>query len=98
MSTRSPIRMELWKREVQMQLKPPQQSRDNPHSIIENRVEWVNFEYQKGRGSRMSLVDYAKRYTLMSAILRDCNRCGIPAPPDSIVNAMSYLLEVPYEG
>jgi hypothetical protein len=72
----------------------PKQSKDNPFDIIDRRAEWVQFEYDKGRGSRMDLVDYAKRFALMHAILRDCNRCGVPAPPDSIVNAMKYLLNM----
>ncbi len=75
-----------------MQLKPPVQSKDNPFNLIENRVEWVNFEYQKGRGSKMGLVDYAKRYKLMSAIAFDHNVAY------TVAEAMAYLLEVPYEG
>jgi len=75
-----------------MQLKPPVQSKDNPFNIIDRRVEWVDFEYHKGRGSRMDLVSYAKRYKLMSAIAFDQN------VTPTVAEAMSYLLEVPYEG
>jgi hypothetical protein len=72
----------------------PKQSKDNPFDIIDRRVEWVEFEYQAGRGSKHQLVDYAKRFALMQAILNDCNRHGVSKPPDSIVNAMAYLLNM----
>ena len=80
-----------------MQLKPPVQGKDNPHDIIADPMAWARFEYEATRGSMHGLVDYAKRYGMVQAILNDCNRCGIPAPPDSIVKAMAYLLEVPLE-
>jgi len=86
------IKTGLLNREVNMQLKPPVQSKDNPFNIIDRRVEWVDFEYQKGRGSKHGLVDYAKRYKLLSAILNDRN------VTPTVAEAMAYLLEVPYEG
>lgn len=83
--------------EVRMQLKPPVQAKDNPHDIVENPMGWARHEYEATRGSMHGLLDYAKRYGMMHAIMRDCNHCGIPAPPESIVIAMSYVLGVPYE-
>jgi hypothetical protein len=80
-----------------MKLKKPIQAADNPHDIVENPMAWARHEYEASRGSMHGLVDAAKRYSMMQAILNDCNRCGIPKPPDSIVIAMSYLLEVPFE-
>jgi len=64
------------------------QSKDNPFDIIDRRVEWVEFEYQAGRGSKHQLVDYAKRYKLMSAIALDRN------VTPTVVEAMAYLLNM----
>jgi hypothetical protein len=80
-----------------MILKKPIQAPDNPHNILEDQMAWARFEYQATRGSMHGLLDYAKRYGMVQAILNDCNRHGVSAPPDSIVKAMAYLLEVPYE-
>jgi hypothetical protein len=80
-----------------MKLKKPIQAADNPHGIVENPMAWARHEYEASRGSMHGLVDAAKRYSMMQNILNDCERHGIEALPDSIVIAMSYLLEVPYE-
>ncbi len=65
----------------------PKQSADNPHDILTERIQWVNFEYQKGRGSKMDLVDYAKRFALMQALLDEYS--GGP-----VVDALTYLLKM----
>ena len=67
----------------------PKQSKDNPFDIIDRRVEWVQFEFDKGRGSRMDLVDYAKRFRLM----HDIAATG-PLTSQAVVNAMAYLLNM----
>lgn len=74
-----------------MKLKDPTQAQTNPHSIIEDSKAWVNFEYGAIRGSKHQLLDYAKRYKLMSAIIQD------PNVTLTIAEAMVYLLEIPYE-
>jgi hypothetical protein len=67
----------------------PKQSKDNPFDILDRRVEWVEFEYQAGRGSKHQLVDYAKRFRLM----RDIAATG-PLTSQAVVNAMTYLLDM----
>jgi hypothetical protein len=74
-----------------MKLKKPTQAPDNPHDIVENPMGWARHEYEASRGSMHGLLDAAKRYKLMSAIALDRN------VTQTVAEAMSYLLEVPYE-
>jgi hypothetical protein len=67
----------------------PKQSKDNPFDIIDRRVEWVQFEFDKGRGSRMDLADYAKRFRLMHDIIATGSYTE-----RAVVNAMKYLLNM----
>lgn len=68
----------------------PRQIATNPHDIITSRIAWVNYEYEAGRGSRQSLTDYAKRFRLMDAVLRE-------NPTPAIKEAMAHLLDMERE-
>lgn len=46
----------------------PKQAADNPHCILTQRTEWVQFEFKATRGDIMGLHDYAKRFALMQNI------------------------------
>jgi hypothetical protein len=69
----------------------PFQAVDNPHNILTSPRAWVQFEYERQRGSLLGLTDYAKRYKLMATILADKNVTV------SVFEAMTYLLEMQAE-
>lgn len=60
---------------------------ENPHNLLTQSIEWINFEYNLGRGSRSGLYDYVKRKKLLADLE---NR-----PTSQVeLNAWKYLLKL----
>ena len=63
----------------------------NPHDIHQSPTAWARFEYENQRGSMQNLKDFAERFSLATALNRD------ERVPDSIKDALHYLLQTPGE-